>query len=51
VVDRSLAGVEAGVDRILADESAVYVDQKIRADRAAFDAEFLQRWEDSQSPK
>jgi NAD(P)-dependent dehydrogenase (short-subunit alcohol dehydrogenase family) len=49
VVDRSLAGLEAGVDRILADDSAVYVDQMVRTDRAAFDAGLLQHWEDSQS--
>jgi NAD(P)-dependent dehydrogenase (short-subunit alcohol dehydrogenase family) len=47
IVERSLAGLEAGVDRIFADDSAVYVDQKSRSDRAAFDAEFIQRWEDS----
>jgi NAD(P)-dependent dehydrogenase (short-subunit alcohol dehydrogenase family) len=49
VVDRTLAGLESGVDRIFADDSAVYVDQKVRTDRAAFDAELLQSWEDSQS--
>src|ERR1700677_1662281 len=45
VVDRSLAGVESGVERIFADDSAVYVDQKVRTDRAAFDAELLKSWE------
>lgn len=49
VVDRSLAGLESGVDRIFADDTAVYVDQRIRADRAALDADLLQSWEDSQS--
>jgi NAD(P)-dependent dehydrogenase (short-subunit alcohol dehydrogenase family) len=49
VVDRSLAGLESGADRIFADDSAVYVDQRIRADRAAFDAELLQSWEDRSS--
>jgi NAD(P)-dependent dehydrogenase (short-subunit alcohol dehydrogenase family) len=49
VVDRTLAGLESGMERIFADDSADYVDQKIRADLAAFDAEFLQRWEESQS--
>jgi len=49
VVDRSLAGLESGVDRIFADDSAVYIDQKIRTDRAALDAELLQSWQDSQS--
>jgi NAD(P)-dependent dehydrogenase (short-subunit alcohol dehydrogenase family) len=49
VVDRSLMGVESGVDRIFADDSAVCTDQMIRADRAAFDAELLRSWEDSQS--
>jgi NAD(P)-dependent dehydrogenase (short-subunit alcohol dehydrogenase family) len=51
VVDRTLAGLESGVDRIFADDSAVYVDQKVRTDRAAFDAELLQRWEDLQSQR
>jgi len=50
VVECSLAGLESGVDRIFADDSAVYVDQKVRTDRTAFDAELLQAWEDSQSP-
>ena len=49
VVDRSLTGLESGLDRIFADDSAVYADQRIRTDRAAFDAELLQSWEDSQS--
>jgi len=51
VVDRSLAGLESGADRIFADDSAVYVDQKIRTDRAALDAELLQTWEASQLQK
>jgi NAD(P)-dependent dehydrogenase (short-subunit alcohol dehydrogenase family) len=49
VVERSLAGLESGADRIFADDSAVYVDRRIRTDRAAFDAELLQSWEDSSS--
>jgi len=49
VVDRSLAGLESGVDRIFADDSAVYVDQMVRTDRAGFDAQLLKGWEDSQS--
>jgi NAD(P)-dependent dehydrogenase (short-subunit alcohol dehydrogenase family) len=48
VVDRSLAGLESGVDRIFVDETAVYVDQMVRTDRAAFDAELLRHWEASQ---
>jgi NAD(P)-dependent dehydrogenase (short-subunit alcohol dehydrogenase family) len=47
VVERSLAGLESGMDRIFADDSAVYVDQMVRTNRAAFDAGILQRWEDS----
>jgi len=47
VVERSLAGLESGADRIFADDSAVYVEEKVRTDRAAFDAELLQRWEQS----
>jgi NAD(P)-dependent dehydrogenase (short-subunit alcohol dehydrogenase family) len=49
VVERSLAGLESGADRVFADDRAVYIDQKVRMDRAALDAELLQRWEDSQS--
>jgi NAD(P)-dependent dehydrogenase (short-subunit alcohol dehydrogenase family) len=49
VVIRTLEGLESGLDRIFADDSAVYVDQKIRTDRAAFDADVLQSWEDSHS--
>jgi short-subunit dehydrogenase len=47
VVERSLAGLESCVERIFADDSAVHVDQKIRTDRAAFDAQLLHSWEDS----
>ncbi len=49
VVERSLAGLESGMERIFADDRAVYVDQKVRTERAAFDAELQQRWEDSHS--
>jgi NAD(P)-dependent dehydrogenase (short-subunit alcohol dehydrogenase family) len=49
VVERTLAGLESGVDRIFADDRAEYVDQQVRTDRAAFDAEILRRWEDSQT--
>jgi NAD(P)-dependent dehydrogenase (short-subunit alcohol dehydrogenase family) len=48
VVDCSLAGLESGIDRIFADDSAVYVDRSVRTDRATFDAQLLQHWEDSQ---
>ncbi len=51
VVERSLAGLESGADRIFADDSAVYVDQSVRADRAAFDAGILQAWEDAAPEK
>jgi len=51
VVDRSLAGLESGADRIFADDSAVYVDQKIRTGRGALDAELLQIWDDLQSQR
>jgi NAD(P)-dependent dehydrogenase (short-subunit alcohol dehydrogenase family) len=49
VVDRSLAGLESGAERIFADDSAIYVDRMVRTDRAAFDAGLLQHWEDSQA--
>jgi NAD(P)-dependent dehydrogenase (short-subunit alcohol dehydrogenase family) len=48
VVGRSFAGLESGEDRILADDSAVYVDQMVRTDRAGFDAGLLQHWMDAQ---
>lgn len=49
VVDRSLAGLESGADRIFADDSAVHLDRKIRTDRGALDAELLRSWQDSHS--
>jgi NAD(P)-dependent dehydrogenase (short-subunit alcohol dehydrogenase family) len=48
VVERSLAGLESGEDRVFADDRAIDVDQRVRTDRAAFDAELLKRWEASQ---
>ena len=48
VVERSFAGLESGEDRILADESAVYVDRMVRTNRPAFDAGLLQHWKDTQ---
>jgi len=49
VVERSLAGLESGAERIFADESAAYVDQRVRTDRTAFDAEISRHWENLQS--
>jgi NAD(P)-dependent dehydrogenase (short-subunit alcohol dehydrogenase family) len=49
IVERSLAGLESGVDRIFADDSAVYVDRAVRTDRATFDADLLRGWKDSPS--
>jgi NAD(P)-dependent dehydrogenase (short-subunit alcohol dehydrogenase family) len=49
IVERSLAGLESGAERIFADDSAVYVDEMVRTDRAALDAQLSQLWEDSQS--
>jgi len=48
VVERSFVGLESGADRIFADDSAVYVDQMVRTDRATFDAGLLQHWEDAE---
>jgi NAD(P)-dependent dehydrogenase (short-subunit alcohol dehydrogenase family) len=48
VVERSLAGLESGVDRIFGDESAVTIDRMVRTDRAGFEAGLLQHWEDAQ---
>jgi NAD(P)-dependent dehydrogenase (short-subunit alcohol dehydrogenase family) len=49
VVMRTLAGLESGIDRIFADDRAVQIDQRIRTDRAALDAELQKRWEEAQS--
>jgi NAD(P)-dependent dehydrogenase (short-subunit alcohol dehydrogenase family) len=49
IVERSLAGLQSGVERIFADDSAVYVDEKVRTDRGGLDAQLSQLWEDSQS--
>jgi NAD(P)-dependent dehydrogenase (short-subunit alcohol dehydrogenase family) len=48
VVERSLAGLESGAERIFADDSAVYVDQQVRTNRATFDLELARHWQDSQ---
>lgn len=49
IVDRSLEGLESGAEKIFADDSSIYVEQMVRTDRAALDAEILRRWEDPQS--
>ena len=51
VVERSLAGVKCGVDRVFADDRAIDVDRRVRTDRADFYAELQQRWEDAGSPR
>jgi NAD(P)-dependent dehydrogenase (short-subunit alcohol dehydrogenase family) len=47
VVERTLAGVEAGAERVLVDERAANVDQRVRTDRDAFYAELQKRWDDA----
>lgn len=47
IVERSFAGLESGEHRILADDSAVYVDKMVRTDRITFDAGVLQHWLDA----
>lgn len=46
VVTRTLDGVEAGIDRVLADERAAYIDRRVRMERDAFYAELQKRWDD-----
>ena len=45
IVERSLAGLESGIDRVLADDRAVEVDARLRVSRAEFDAELQQLWD------
>jgi short-subunit dehydrogenase len=47
VVARALAGLEQGIDRVLADDRAVEVDGRLRADRGAFDSELQLRWDEA----
>jgi NAD(P)-dependent dehydrogenase (short-subunit alcohol dehydrogenase family) len=44
IVDRALSGLINGLDRVLADDRAVEVDARLRADRGAFDRELQQLW-------
>jgi NAD(P)-dependent dehydrogenase (short-subunit alcohol dehydrogenase family) len=48
VAARTFAGLESGEDRIFADDSAVFIDQQLRTNRAAFEAELLRLWMESQ---
>jgi NAD(P)-dependent dehydrogenase (short-subunit alcohol dehydrogenase family) len=48
IVERSLAGLETGVDRVLADDRSVEVDTRLRVSRAAFDVELQQLWDTTQ---
>jgi NAD(P)-dependent dehydrogenase (short-subunit alcohol dehydrogenase family) len=50
VVERTLAGLESGVDRVFADERATYIDDRVRNDRAAFYAELQQGWDAAPAP-
>lgn len=47
IVERSLSGLTNGVERVLADDRAVEVDARLRASRAAFDAELQGMWDAS----
>jgi NAD(P)-dependent dehydrogenase (short-subunit alcohol dehydrogenase family) len=47
VVERSLAGLESGLDRVFADDRAIDVDQRVRTDPLGFEAEQQQRWDDA----
>ena len=49
IVERSLTGLESGIDRVLADDRAVEVDTRLRVSRAAFDAELQQLWDATQT--
>jgi len=48
VVERSLAGVESGIDRVFADDRAIEIDHRVRNDRATFYAELQRLWDDAQ---
>lgn len=45
VVERTLAALESGLDRVFADDRATYIDQRVRADREAFYAELQKHWD------
>ena len=49
IVDRSLTGLETGIDRVLADDRTVEVDSRLRTSRAAFDADLQQLWDSATS--
>ena len=49
VVQRSLTGVDAGIDRVFADERAIEIDRRVRTDRTAFYEELQQRWNHSKN--
>lgn len=45
VVDRTLAGIEGGSDRVFADDRSEYIDRQIRTDPEAFYAELQRLWD------
>jgi NAD(P)-dependent dehydrogenase (short-subunit alcohol dehydrogenase family) len=47
VVERTLAGLASGVDRVFADDRATYIDERVRNDRPEFYAELQRGWDDA----
>jgi NAD(P)-dependent dehydrogenase (short-subunit alcohol dehydrogenase family) len=46
VVDRTLAGVETGADRVFADDRAEYIDRRVRTDPESFYADLQRLWDE-----
>jgi len=49
VVDRTLAGIESGSDRVFADDRSEYIDRQIRTDPEAFYADLQRLWDARQT--
>lgn len=46
VVDRTLAGIESGADRVFADDRSEYIDRRIRTDPEGLYAELQRLWDE-----
>ncbi|HEX4049765.1 MAG TPA: SDR family oxidoreductase [Steroidobacteraceae bacterium] len=46
VVDRTLAGVESGADRVFADDRAEFIDRRVRTDPESFYADLQRLWDE-----
>jgi NAD(P)-dependent dehydrogenase (short-subunit alcohol dehydrogenase family) len=49
VVERTLEGIGRNMDRVFADDRAVYIERRARTDRAALEEELQERWDEVQS--